>query len=338
MRTFLGLLPALAAATTLLALTAGQALADHVQCGDVITHDTTLDSDVVGPNCHVQIAGHDLTFDLNGHTITGVVGNFNQAAFNGDPGQVDADNNAIENGAADAVGVGFSHHVTVRNMILGGIEFSHADGSVLDNRVHGPGGVGGTGIGVSRGDLQVSGNVVRGVTGFGIAVDRGGATLNRNYIADNGAGVEFSFASGPVTKNIITRNSGNGLGVSQGGVSAVGNTITRNAGNGFLAEESGRGSLSANDLSANALDGVHIGADAVSVAVSSNTADRNGDDGIDSAEIDTPLSSNHTWFNGDLGIEAVPGTLGGDNWAKHNGNPAQCVPSYLCSATGKPTG
>jgi len=49
-------------------------------------------------------------------------------------------------------------------------------------------------------------------------------------------------------------------------------------------------------------------------------------------------SGNHVWFNGNLGIEAVPGTLGGDNWAKHNGNPLQCVPTTLCSRTGKPKG
>ena len=41
-------LAAALAAATLLAVSAGQALADHVQCGDVITQDTTLDSDL---NC-----------------------------------------------------------------------------------------------------------------------------------------------------------------------------------------------------------------------------------------------------------------------------------------------
>jgi hypothetical protein len=59
---------------------------------------------------------------------------------------------------------------------------------------------------------------------------------------------------------------------------------------------------------------------------------------IDPILINDPatLSSNRADRNGDLGIESVPGTLGGGNRAKHNGNPAQCVPSYLCRTTGKP--
>ena len=48
------------------------------------------------------------------------------------------------------------------------------------------------------------------------------------------------------------------------------------------------------------------------------------------------LSRNRADRNVDLGIEAVPGTLGGSNRAKHNGNPGQCVPGYLCRPSGKP--
>ena len=35
--------------------------------------------------------------------------------------------------------------------------------------------------------------------------------------------------------------------------------------------------------------------------------------------------------NGTLGIEAVSGVTGGGNRASRNLNPAQCVPSYLCT-------
>jgi hypothetical protein len=42
------------------------------------------------------------------------------------------------------------------------------------------------------------------------------------------------------------------------------------------------------------------------------------------------LNSNRADRNADLGIEAVPGTLGGGNRANHNGNRAQCVPATLC--------
>jgi parallel beta-helix repeat protein len=53
-------------------LGAGSALASHVGCGDTITADTTLDSDLVNcPNNGIVIGADNLTLDLNGHTIDG---------------------------------------------------------------------------------------------------------------------------------------------------------------------------------------------------------------------------------------------------------------------------
>jgi hypothetical protein len=53
-------------------LGAGQALANHVRCGDTITTDTTLDSDLVNcPNNGIVIGADNITLDLNGHTIDG---------------------------------------------------------------------------------------------------------------------------------------------------------------------------------------------------------------------------------------------------------------------------
>ena len=50
----------------------GQALASHVGCGDTITTDTTLDSDLVNcPNNGIIIGADNITLDLNGHTIDG---------------------------------------------------------------------------------------------------------------------------------------------------------------------------------------------------------------------------------------------------------------------------
>jgi hypothetical protein len=53
-------------------LGAGSALASHVRCGDTITTDTTLDSDLVNcPNNGIVIGAANITLDLNGHTIDG---------------------------------------------------------------------------------------------------------------------------------------------------------------------------------------------------------------------------------------------------------------------------
>ena len=51
---------------------AAPALASHVRCGDTITTDTTLDSDLLDcPGYGVFVGADDVTLDLNGHTISG---------------------------------------------------------------------------------------------------------------------------------------------------------------------------------------------------------------------------------------------------------------------------
>ena len=48
------------------------ALAGPLSCGDTITVDTTLDSDLLDcPNNGIVIGADDITLDLNGHTIDG---------------------------------------------------------------------------------------------------------------------------------------------------------------------------------------------------------------------------------------------------------------------------
>jgi large repetitive protein len=59
---------------TALALVPGQARADHVSCGDVITEDTTLDSDLdcgdLSGAFGLTIGADGVTLDLNGHTVS----------------------------------------------------------------------------------------------------------------------------------------------------------------------------------------------------------------------------------------------------------------------------
>jgi parallel beta-helix repeat protein len=50
----------------------GQAQANHVACGDTITANTTLDSDLLDcPNNGIVIGADDVTLDLNGHVVDG---------------------------------------------------------------------------------------------------------------------------------------------------------------------------------------------------------------------------------------------------------------------------
>ena len=71
-RLLVAVLVAGVAASGATAMGGGRALASHVSCGDTITADTTLDSDLVDcPNNGIVIGADDITLDLNGHTIDG---------------------------------------------------------------------------------------------------------------------------------------------------------------------------------------------------------------------------------------------------------------------------
>jgi parallel beta-helix repeat protein len=66
------LLAAAIVVLAIVALSAGEAEAHHVGCGDTITTDTTLDGDLADcPNNGVVIGADDITLDLNGHTVDG---------------------------------------------------------------------------------------------------------------------------------------------------------------------------------------------------------------------------------------------------------------------------
>jgi hypothetical protein len=147
-------------------------------------------------------------------------------------------------------------------------------------------------------------------------------------------------------RNRVAGGAGVGIFSEANDIDAERNTIAHNVGDG-LDLGFGRSAVTGNEISSNGGDGIQVAlnrspARLATLNISRNQTDRNKLDGI---QIDVlfsdyfvSLDQNHTWFNGNLGVAAVPGTLGGGNWAKHNGNPAQCVPSYLCSTTGKPRG
>ena len=66
------MLAVVAVLMALFLLPTAAAEASHVQCGDVITQSTKLDSDLLNcPGDGVVIGADDVTLDLNGHVIDG---------------------------------------------------------------------------------------------------------------------------------------------------------------------------------------------------------------------------------------------------------------------------
>jgi parallel beta-helix repeat protein len=87
-----------------------------------------------------------------------------------------------------------------------------------------------------------------------------------------------------------------------------------------------RNVVSHNVANSKVSDGILVNGDATATLLERNTADGNGDDGIDVDAAGTTVTANTANHNQDLGIEAVFGVIdGGGNKASGNGNPAQCT-------------
>jgi parallel beta-helix repeat protein len=333
--------PLLCLSATLLALlawTAG-ASANHVSCGDVIALDTTLDGDLLNcPGDGVVIGADYITLDLAGHTIDGT------GAGVGGQG---VDNDAGHDG------------VTVRRGSIqefqAAVYFDHGDGGLLRGLTI-------TDSGAAFQLFDSDFNVIeRNVVSTGIALyaDSDANTIDRNasrtagtavlvggfdqqrhadgnLITQNrliGSGESFAiyvFVADDtlITGNDIRDHSDAGISVNANGqrTRIEGNTVSNTregiALDGFLTDTL----VLRNRVLSSDTDGIRLSQLTERTTVERNTSRQNGGDGIDSDVASATITRNVASHNGDLGIEAVPGvTDGGDNRARGNGNPAQCM-------------
>ena len=321
----------------LLSFAAENVFATHVGCGDLVTTDVRLDSDLVGcPGPGLVVGADDITIDLRGHTIAGA--DLAGAGVD-DTGQ--HDRLVIENGTItgfyDGVFLKQSSGSAVRRL-----EISHVFQGVelLDSP-----------------ENAVERNSISDATSGGISVE-GESDRNRvekNSVSRAGAGVQLSPAVQPTRTpddNLIVKNelAPGGIGVAFGGT-ALRNRVERNVfhdnatgvfaldadGNVIERNDVIRGGLGMilidsddNRLSRNRVEELFLGIlvldGSQSTILERNAASRNQDDGIKVLAASTTLTGNVANDNGDLGIDAVPGVIdGGGNRASGNGNPAQCV-------------
>jgi parallel beta-helix repeat protein len=301
------------------AVFATDAFAEHVRCGDLITHDTTLDSDLIDcPVEGVRIGASNVTLDLNGHTIDG--------------------SPEAESGV---LALGFPTGVTVRGGTVQdfdyGIQLGWTDGLVEDivalnnrdggirlsgwrHRVRRSAAVGNpSGIWVDGGyDMAISDNVsVR--NGVGIAVrEANRTTVVRNALRDNFAAGIYVYSS---WGNRVERNNLNG--------DRFGLLLQSP-----IDEDSpGPNDFIRNRITGAVVDGIQIESVWGLTHLTGNVVTRSGDDGIQIGDVpavvtdrSSVLAQNTTRHNADLGIEALPGVIdGGRNRAFRNGNPLQCL-------------
>jgi parallel beta-helix repeat protein len=304
----------------LLALLPAGASAEHVRCGDLITQDTTLDSDLLDcPIEGVRIVGSNVTLDLNGHTIDGTR---------------EAESGVVSLGLLNT-------GVTVRGGTVRdfeyGIDFYNADDSVVEDLVARNNRDGG--IRVSGRRLVVRRSVAAS-NPRGIWLDGGSdMVVSDNFAIRNGIGIDLPDANRTtVVRNVLGHNA---VGIRV--YKASGNRVERNRLEGdrigiLLTHPNDEDPPSGNDFIRNRItraaeDGIQIQTVGGPTYLTENVVTRSGDDGIQIGDVPAAVTDrssvlvrNRTHHNADLGIEALPGVIdGGRNRAFRNGNPLQCL-------------
>jgi parallel beta-helix repeat protein len=271
-----------------------QALGTPVQCGDTITEDTKLDSDLVDCAGDGIVIGADgVTLDLNGHTIDGnsldqYVGVQNFSGY---------DNNTIENGTLRDFGSAVFLNATDDSVLRRLSVESVGEGLTLLNSHNN----------------QIKRNLITGTLYCAVCVLD--SSPGRNLIDHNTVSGAGSWAI-YVIDSVATRVVRNEVSESLIGIRIAAARDTR---------------VENNSVSSNSEDGIRVDDDSSATSLRGNTANGNAHDGIHLQELETDvqattLKRNVANFNGDLGIEAVPGVIdGGGNRAFGNGNPLQCL-------------
>ena len=199
-------------AVTVLSLTAGEAIASHVSCGETITTDTTLDTDLRNcPSNGVVIGADDITLDLNGHVIDGDGTEFAGCGNREfcDVGILDIDHDGV----------------TVRDGSVHGFAYGVFVGSARDSRV-----------------LSISAR--RNIL-FGVAIGRSSRALVRNCslssnIPPEGDGIGL-FESDRIRlrRNSIRRNAGPGIHVADSNKNLIKGNVFSQDGPAILVEGNG---------------------------------------------------------------------------------------------------
>jgi parallel beta-helix repeat protein len=346
-----------------LVLLPGAASARHVGCGDRVTADLRLDSDMRDcPGIGLVVGADHVTIDLAGHTIDGTGRGTGIANGYAGDGRRDL---VVKNGSIRnfKVGVRSGGRATelrrlalVKNATGGAIlRGSHC---VVERSTIADNGYGHGVFLVSAGGCRIDGNRVSRHLGAGIAVSRssdnriernkvqsnrrqgillartGASTVERNSVSDNEVGISLFDGS---STNLVRRNSvaanDTGIAVTFGGarnrlesnsVSAsltaglrlaetgaanevLRNLVTLGTQDGIRLIDSPGARVEANSVYDNGADGIFVDDQDSQAVLRHNTANHNGDDGIDSDSPLVLLEQNTAERNGDLDIEIVPG-------------------------------
>jgi parallel beta-helix repeat protein len=282
---------------------------------------------------HNTILGMDL--DLSDHSVIENSSFTDNGADFGGPGifVIGSHHNRIE------------HNHAARNGGAGLVQVDSSDSRIEGNSFvdNGDGGL----VVSGSADNRVRRNVVTRNVFAGIVIEADHNDVSRNRVLHNDNGIIVVGDNNNIVHNQVSgptscSDDECGYGISFEGGSGnliADNTVVGAAVAGIrLADfvpdtpEAVHNSVLRNVVLNAGVDGILVESTATDTLLVGNLTRGAGDDGIDVDSPDTTLTRNTANRNGDLGIEAVPGvTDGGGNKASGNGNSAECT-GVSCSA------
>jgi nitrous oxidase accessory protein NosD len=312
----------------LFALSGGQALAAHVDCGDTITQNTKLDSDLIDcPGDGIVIGADNITLDLNGHKIDGIgVGR----GIDNDDGY---DRLVVKDGRIEEFALGIWLHASSTPAFP---FYDVPDGNEIERTIFQRNGEGvrafhpahlllarsvltanGTGVELIRSDTsRITNNSVTDNEGVGLGFASASTTLaDGNDLEQNGVGIGLDNDVGGgfvrFERNRVIAND-DGIALNDASViTASQNLIARNRGFGISVFGVTAATIKGNRVSSNGEHGITLDADpgqhlqGEDSEIVGNAVTRNGVDGISvgSGAVNTLVEGNVSSFNGDDGIE-----------------------------------
>jgi parallel beta-helix repeat protein len=333
----LAIIAALAAAAMLI-FGAGPALANHIACGDTITTDATLDSDLVDcPSNGIVIGADDVTLDLDGHVVDGDGTEFADCGNREfcDVGilAIDHDGVTVRNGSvrgfAYGVFVGSARGSRVlsiaarRNAFFGAVIGRSTRAVIRNCSLSDNIPPEGDGIGLFESDhIRIRRNSIRRNAGPGIHVsDSNDNLIKGNVLSQNGPAIAVEGNGNAVRDNDII--GGGGIRVSPGNRNAIiGNRVSRAEES--ISVEKGRGNLVARNVVVDARgNGIRLGLDRPPIGgadnvLRGNLVRRSREDGfrVDGEDSHSLLRRNIAVASGDDGFDVESRT------AKLTGNRA----------------
>jgi len=207
---------------------AGPAAADTLGCGDVITVDTTLDSDLIDcPDEGLVIGADDITLDLDGHTIDGDGISPVTCPVEGQTCDVGVDNSAghsgvtIQGGSIQQFNAGVLvsggaegdqvRRLTISQTTSEAIDVGSSAGTIIEGNTLTDPGLAAIVV-LDSSDAVVSRNRVSGSTEEALEIGGTGTTVRRNVVLDSAGGVVvFDGATDTRIERNQLRNVGDGV-------------------------------------------------------------------------------------------------------------------------------